>query len=298
MRKNIVICVVILFLFGCSSYKWEEVTSDVEESVNVLAIISLEDTLNSFVRVHHTLQPGEDNKIIVGYDTVYYGDGQYDYYVQTVKKLNYEYDSAEVMISSVDGDYQFYPISYKIDEEYKSSTATYQVIEEIQFEDTTGAFVPQAGLTYYLKITTPDDKVITGETQMPDYPIIDTSVLPDTLFNHGELTVTVEGSNKYKKFITFPEDCFAHEVLLTENENSYTWGNYYNYQVTNGNTLPFIVKVITYDKNYSDYFFIEYDGEVISQMLGESDDGLTSGIENGMGVFGSLISSQVQIFFK
>ncbi len=290
--------VIIFFLFNCSEYRWEKVTTDAENRVNILGVISMDSTINSFVKVHRTIQPSDNDKIILRYDTTAYDTGAYDYYYETVRKLNYEYRDSEVIISSSDGDYQFFPVIYKYKREFKNDNNAYRVMEEVMFEDTLGIFKPEAGRNYFLKITTPNGKVVTAETTVPEVPKIDKTLLPDTLYTYDDLNIHFLDNLPYKK-ITLSTKNTNHrgeEKVMSENQQYYTFERLYLYIRSDTDTLN--IKTTAYDKHYFDYFMKDRDDEVISFMLGESDHGLNVGIEGGIGVFGSIATYETQIIYN
>ena len=188
MRKLFLTINTVLILFiGCTKYTWKTVTSDSEDKVNILAVASLDSTMKSFVKVHHTLSPDKDENFFLRYDTVAYDSGHYDYFYEKVNKLNYENGISSVIISNSDGDFVFFPVLLKYNRIFNTKEVGYRIFEEIVYLDTLNVFKPKPKQTQFLKVITPDGKVVTGETITPEF--IKTESLPDTLFSGNDLTI-------------------------------------------------------------------------------------------------------------
>lgn len=286
--------ILTIFLCGCmNQYKWEDVTSDAKDKVNVLAIVSLDSTMKSFVKVHRTIQPSENDRITIRFDTTYYDTGYYDLYFENVRKLNYEYRDSKVIISNEDGEFQFFPRLYKYDREYKGPKKGFRVMEEVLFEDSLNLFQPKPGQTQHLSITTPEGITVIGELITPEYPEIEIIGEPDTLFGGDNLELKFPIENQYKKVTVYNERNYWRVAgeILTKNQNAHTFYNlWFNFSPVD-TTQKITIECKAYDENYYDYFIKNRDNEVISVMLGESDHGLNAGIEGGIGVFGSYAKS-------
>ncbi len=101
---------IIITFVSCGKWDWEDVTSDEEPQLNVFALVSLDTAVQSFVEVRRTIGLSEPEDKLIGKDTVWYGDGKNDYYIETVWASNFEVRDANVTISDGAGDYIFHPV--------------------------------------------------------------------------------------------------------------------------------------------------------------------------------------------
>ena len=67
------------------------------------------------------------------------------------------------------------------------------------------------------------------------------------------------------------------------------------WQTEPGEPAPFIIRLMTMDENYYEYFIKGEEGKYSNFLLGSGTTaGQSVGIEGGLGVFGAVASSKVQ----
>ena len=160
----------ILLLSSCyRSTAWEEMTVDYDAVLNIIGIISLDESVNSFVGVYRTTKLTETSMIFTGIvDTNLWYDYEEDTLYTWLDSL-YEpagvIDSAVVTIFTDTETYEF---------EFDSQARKYK------YSGYTPSFTPSEDTRYNLRIEVNGFDLVTGELITPSIPHIDSS-LNDTL---------------------------------------------------------------------------------------------------------------------
>ncbi|MBC8484732.1 MAG: DUF4249 family protein [Bacteroidetes bacterium] len=285
-------------LSKCGKWGWEDVTSDHEPVLNVFALISLDTTIQSFVRVHNTLGLEEPEKVFVRKDTIWYGEGPYDYWLRDLWESKYLVKDAVVIISDGNNDYTFSYINLDYDNwEYYD----YYRGEESIYLDTLNKFHPQPNTTYFLDVSTPDGKQLTGEVTTPPIPVIYSKQIPDTVYIRKTFTVTWKPLETVHSLIQTSSIlywiCGAEQRCVREpGDSSWTSSIVDCHYYENESSEPdsFMIELHTLDDNYYEYFIKHaWEDEFVSFLLGGGDAGLTIGVEGGYGVFGAIAADRV-----
>ena len=276
--------------------EWKDVSSDHNPLLNILGIISTDSLVTSFVQVHRSLDLEEAQDTLVR-DTV--GSLIDIYYASRFVVRN-----AEVIVTMGEKEYQF---DYRnIDMEDKDTISL-------------GAYFyngddlnPQPGEIYTLSVMTPSGEHATGKTIIPPRALIHKELLPDTfqvnqdldinwvpLANHNQLInvgnyLSLINYFYYYGYYYEPGACgIIQEKLISPGESNWT----YHRDFCDGNPSDqdwdedwLLLQLMSMDQNYYD-FFIKYsqqDQEYSNLFIGQGGSGRNYGIEDGIGVFGSI----------
>lgn len=153
-RKLIsLIAITLILLVSCGKWGWQSVSSDHEPTLNVFAVIVVGDSISErscYINVHQSLDLEQEEEIIAGNDTTWYGpDSLYDYHVTAITKSAYIVEDATVYITDgVDTTYFYYTPPQFLED--------YGWITSASYIDTSDNFVPQPKREYILTVSTPD----------------------------------------------------------------------------------------------------------------------------------------------
>jgi len=314
---NSVVGLLLLILISCGNWGWESIESDNEEQLNVFGLISLDDSLESFIIVHKTLDTAGPDEETTGYDTIYYEIWEkynedtglvepdtfwYDPpYVRTIYESRYLVKNAIVTVSDGNREYSF------VRSPRARQGSDYFWYEDI-FTDhaiylnTDQTFTPLPNTTYSLDVTTPEGLELTGLLTTPPVPFIKENELPDTLSilkqfeiaweyvgdNHATITTAQVGSD----WINYV--CGANQSGIIEPGDT-TWVSTIDSDCYDGsqgqNTEAKLgIRLRFLDENYYKYFLgTDSDiAEISNFLVGTGGIGAASGVEGGFGVFGAI----------
>lgn len=290
---SLLVLIIISFV-SCGNWGWEDVTSDEEPQLNVFALVSLDTAVQSFVEVRRTIGLSGPEDRIIGKDTVWYGDGKNDYYIETIWASNFEVRDANVTISDGTGDYIFHPVVNRNTQyDYYDEDSRFKCIVYL---DTLDLFHPEPNKTYFLTVTTPDGKELTGETVTPIIPDIYEAQIPDTINLKKTFTILWRPMDSYSRLTTDAWLCGGYNQKINEPGDS-VWTStvkYCDWYYEESDTENMTIELRAMDMNYYEYF-IKHSGddEFVSLLLGGGDSGLAFGVEGGYGVFGSIACDRV-----
>lgn len=318
---------LVIFMFmmmtSCGNWGWEAIDTDNEEKLNIFGLISLDDSLASFVIVHKTLDTAGPDAEIVGYDTVFYeawewfneDTGMFERdtfwydppWIRTLRESLYIVKDATVIISDDDQSYHFIRSPGLV------TDPRYDFYYDAFFSDpaiylnTDGTFEPKPNTEYMLSITTPGGHHVTGSLTTPPLPRIKVDELDDTLSINrlfavnwqyqGDFNTTIstgKASDDWEKYI-----CGMDQFGVIEPGDT-TWTSTIDSWCLENEPPEEIVVLMDLrlrylDENYYRYFLASDDQvENISNFLiGEGSIGTAYGIEGGFGVFGAMSADWV-----
>lgn len=310
---------LLMLLVSCGNWGWESIETDNMEQLNVFGLISLDDSLESFIIVHKTLDTAGPDEINVGQDTIYFEAWEwfdetsgttvrdtfwYDPpYIRTQYESSYLVKDAEVIISDGVQDYLFERAtpegSYNPYDSYYGDI--YQ--DPAIYRNLDLSFVPQPNTSYSLSISTPDGMEMTGSVTTPPRPVIKEALLPDTvsiknLFNvawqsQGNYTASV--ATDYASDEIYDWICGLEQWSELEAGDS-TWNSTYpswcfeqGWEINEDAVNLMKIRVRFMDENYYQYFLgIDETATISNLLLGEGGIASGYGIEGGFGVFGSI----------
>ena len=314
---------ILLFIFvSCGNWGWESIDTDNEEQLNIFGLISLDDSLESFILVHKTLDTAGPTDSITGYDTTYYEAWEwynedtgvterdtfwYDPpYIRSLTESLYLVKDATVTVSDADRSYSFTrnPTDTDRGDEYEYYGYDDVFSDPAVYTNVDGSFNPQPDTEYILTITTPGGHHLTGSTVTPALPRIKEDALEDTLSIKGLYEVRWDYVGDYNTLIVtglIPNSW--GEYICASDQRRYlepgdtTWNSEYYSWCLGSNDNPDAVALMDIrlrylDENYYRYFAgINEGSEGISNFLiGEGSIGTAFGVEGGFGVFGALSS--------
>ena len=176
------LALVSLLVVSCGTWGWESIETDNEEQLNVFGLIAVDDSLESFVVVHKTIDTAGPLEIAVGYDTIYYD--AYSYYdddagvmvtdtfwydpplIYTDYESRHVVKDAIVTISQGNVTYHFERAPSEAESYWYSDIWNDPAI----YLNVDGSFHPQPDTEYTLHIETPDGLTTTGTTRTPPIP--------------------------------------------------------------------------------------------------------------------------------
>jgi len=301
MKKLMIIS--IFLLISCNivppTISWEELSEDHDQKLNILGVLtsySDNDSLNkSFIKVHRSLRVDEAKDSLIRYNDEN-GNSSIEY------KSTYIVDDAEVILTNSGQEYllSFFKKKY---------IGTDSILYENSYFYDGVNFQPNPGEVWNLQVSTPSGLIATGSTIIPPNPQLYTENLPDTfkiidniIFellpmekNYQILNISNFLSYSGLSFLYgFDEDScsFTNEFLLT-NQNSieYDLGPckyLLNDEWPNDDIL--MINLMSLDLNYYNYFIKEdnQDNEFSNLIIGSGGVPRTNGLDNAIGVFGSI----------
>jgi len=313
----------LLSLSRCQN--WEPVEGNLEPSLNVFALLALDDSLTSTVVVHRTLPTSGSDRIVTGYDTLYFE--AWDYYnektgqweadtfwydeplIQERSESLYLVKDAEVLLS--DGA-QTWSFVLRPDTAFKDLRDDYwygysELLQDpAAYIPADSSFRPQPGQNYTLQVTAPGGLSLTGALRMPPLPIILEDLLPDTLSLSKPFTVAWTDAAGLAADISINSGSWDYlcgaQKSTTLRPGDSTWTvnpdpgciEYNQSEWARDQKLPAIIRVRLMDENYNEYFGVDADlASVNNFLMGEGNIGLSVGVEGGYGVFGALSSARI-----
>lgn len=292
-----------LLISSCGHWGWEDVTSDYESELNVVAILSSTENSPSMVMVEKTLGLSGPQFVKMEIpDTVWsWENGDTSYWIDRFYyRYLYEVDNAEVIISDGVTDYHFVPdipdsLTYDFHDFRKGGNL---------YLEKTGTFNPQPETTYYFTVETPDGLSCSGEVTTPAQIEINND-LPDTLIAGIPFTVSWTGFDGPGELWVSTRNyyfCGSHyKHDFQEGEHSWTspvevCDDYWNEEIES-DTL--IIEIMAMNPEFYDYF-VKYNqqDEFINFILGAGDTPQAYGIEGGLGVFGAISVDRIQRIMK
>ncbi len=307
---------LLTFFISCGNWGWEAIDTDNEEKLNIFGLISLDDSVSSFVIVHKTLDTAGPDAEIVGYDTIYYDAYEYynydtgmferdtfwyeEPYIRSISESLYIVKDATVSISDGSQTYAF----IRNPQDRSGQNYWYRDIfsDPGIYMNTDGRFHPLPNTEYTLSITTPDGHHLSGSLVTPSIPEIRDEELVDTLSIKNLFDVTWHYNGDFNTTITtgFASQiweryvCGISQFGLMEPGDT-TWTSSVDSWCLEDNQgddtiAPMGIRLRYLDENYYQYFLAsDSEVEAISNFLiGEGNIGRAYGIEGGFGVFGSM----------
>tara|TARA_B100000315_G_scaffold260744_1_gene324741 strand:+ start:13006 stop:13905 length:900 start_codon:yes stop_codon:yes gene_type:complete len=289
MRLFILLCIGLI-LFSCISLEpeleWEDVTSDHEPVLNIIALLSSDSLTKSFVKVHRSLTIDEQQDTLVR-DTLESGEIIIYYASKFVVK------DAVVKINDGVKEYEFEYLEDDMSEYDTVSTGFYYYDGD--------DLIPQPGELWTLSVTTPGGFNVTGETTIPSEPVIYKEELPETFQLDQTMNISWQPHPDNYQILNTGNLWYWNktgcglwqEEIVSPNEESFVFrreicGGDEEIQDSEGGEL--LLNLMSMDNNYFDYF-IRYgeDPEFSSLFLGEGGSGRSFGIEGGIGIFGAVL---------
>ncbi len=318
--------ILLLIFTSCGDWGWESIDTDNEEQLNIFGLISLDDSLESFIVVHKTLDTAGPNDTIVGYDTTYFDTWEwyndetgvterdtfwYDPpYIRRLTESLYVVKDATVTVSDGNQSYSFVRNPQYLD----YGDGQYHWYDDIfsdpaVYMNTNGSFQAQPDMEYTLSITTPSGHHLIGSMTTPPIPRLKESVLADTVSINALFEVGWEYDGDYHTTIAMgpaawdPTSSVWYDYICGSDQRDIiepgdtTWVSEFQSWCVESNQDPDLVAKIDLrlryvDENYYKYFLAQdQDVEDISNFLiGEGSIGTSYGVEGGFGVFGAMSS--------
>jgi len=285
---------IILGLLSCKLPKgaWENIDSDYEPQLNVLALISLDEEEQSFVGVRRTLTLDEKEGEYVRGDTVWQSDGTYSF----TQYLISTYPVRDAMVEIIEGtkSYSFTFMSSK------SSTEQYDLHK---YYDTTGTFIPKENTLYKLTVTTNKWGTLTGEVVTPSIPKIDSASVPDTIFVKKPYSVTYDlGGDVYGKIATYMSEnpnwvCGTNiNAIVQPGSNKWTTppNDCVDDRYKNAESGKLTIRLRVMDNQYYEYMYRIKGNDFVDFLTGGGSRGYTIGVKGGIGVFGAIAADKIE----
>lgn len=290
-----------LLIVSCDGWGWQPVESDHDSTLNVFALIVSEpDTGYAIVYVHQSLNLQEPENIIISSDTIYYGPGPDDFYMNDIYQSAYTILDANVTLSNQNNEWEFTYIS-------ESDWGIY----ESKYIDTSGTFHPEPGETYSLQVESNDGRLVQGSVTVPLRPHIKEEFVEDSLSHRFPYSIPfdpVEDDGTFRIKTNTVDGyyiCGATQIQLISDRSDTVWTSkvidcdrgWDDWPVADELDLDIILESL--DPNYYNYF-IEHGNknEFISFIMGsEGATGRSFGIEGGYGVFGAISTDKIERIF-
>ena len=329
---------------SCTNTSWENIDSNYDHVLNVIGIINMNQTIDgnaeSFVGVYRTTNLDEKSQIFVRADTLgyeYYEDenekeGEEDgfWIVDSIYVPAALIEDAAVIITDEQGnstnfsftefeyinfDTTFYDTSY-----FEFGGNTFTIIDTLNidttfsirvniYKDTSGQFMPVNNMNYTLLINAPGYDPVIGSLITPEFPILEDSLIIDTLSFLNEYEVSWKNSNveygllieqiliesNINYFSTLEKWCYGYKSSIVElSENTHTvYPIYCDEHVSNIESQTALIKLMAMDENYYDYFIRGASEDYTNITVPNTTKGRSSGLEGGFGFFGAVASDQI-----
>lgn len=329
---------------GCTNSSWENIDSNYEHLLNVIGIINLDQTNNgaseSFVGVYRTTNLDEKSQIFVRADTLgyeYFEEKNDDdvneegfWIIDSIFVPAALIDNASVTITDEQGnstifsfiefeyinfDTTLYDTSY-----FEFGGNTFTVIDTLNidttfstriniYKDTTGQFIPAPNMNYTLSIIAPGYDPVIGSLVTPEFPILNESLVIDTLSFLNEYEVSWQNSNaeygllieqiliepNANYFSTLRKWCYGYKSSIVNlSENTHTvYPTYCDQHVSDIEPQIALIKLMAMDRNYYDYFVRGASEDYTNITVPNTTKGRSSGLEGGFGFFGSIASDYI-----
>ena len=298
--QSIFVAFIIIFN-GCAEGEWELFEVDYEPVLNVFGLISLDPEVESFVRVYRTTNLSEESEIFVGIDTIRFSDPKNNnedtWWIDSLFEPAAIIKDAQVSIKANGTSIPFNFVPKQYSWEYEKNV----------YLDTLGTFTPQPGTTYLLDVTVPGYDSVKGQLLTPGIPVLIDSLIQDTVSTKRTYKIVWQQLNGGKGYlsgrlegwsIAFEFECnpdFDRVVDLQEGTYTVPVRICEQRQTEPGEPEPFIIRLMTMDENYYEYFIRGEEGGYNNFLLNSGTTaGRSVGIEGGLGVFGSVASVKVQ----
>ncbi len=331
-RIKILLLVLLLGILGtCGRYGWEPVDVKTEPRLNVMAVLALDDSVESVVVVHRTLDTKgpsfirtrndsayyylvplfDENNQFIGYDTVWnrgYIDSSLYLVPDADVRIQDDQQEWRFTLHQPDSGDRFYaPLT-------GGSAAYYS-----------SGFEPQPNTTYTLSIHTPAGLTASGTITTPPVPVIRQGDLADTLSIKntfslrwqyaGNVAGDIAAGVPYSYWDEEGEDgiwiCGSDQYRLFHRGDT-TWTSAYpSFCIENADWLdpiydslnvsaPYEIRLRYFDENYYRYFMVNSEGNVsvTNFLLGAGNIGTSEGIEGGFGVFGAFSTTRIHRILK
>jgi len=314
----------LFILASCGNWGWEAIDTDNEESLNIFGLISLDDSVSSFVIVHKTLDTAGPDEEIIGYDTVFYDTWEwfnestgmvesdtfwYDPpYIRALTESLYIVKDAVVTIS--DG-FQTFVFTRSPQVMLENSRDFYYdsfLSDPGIYLNTDSTFTPRPETEYTLMVSTPSGHYAEGSLMTPAIPRIREDELADTLsinnlFNvswhyNGDFNTTISTGKALQDWENFV--CGTEQFGIMEPGDT-TWTSTVDSYCLEGrldqdDVTSLDIRLRYLDENYYRYFLATDEGaaSISNFLIGEGSIGNTYGIEGGFGVFGAISADWVR----
>ena len=301
---------------------------------------TIDGNAESFVGVYRTTNLDEKSQIFVRADTLgyeYYEDenekeGEEDgfWIVDSIYVPAALIEDAAVIITDEQGnstnfsftefeyinfDTTFYDTSY-----FEFGGNTFTIIDTLNidttfsirvniYKDTSGQFMPVNNMNYTLLINAPGYDPVIGSIITPEFPILEDSLIIDTLSFLNEYEVSWKNSNveygllieqiliesNINYFSTLEKWCYGYKSSIVElSENTHTvYPIYCDEHVSNIESQTALIKLMAMDENYYDYFIRGASEDYTNITVPNTTKGRSSGLEGGFGFFGAVASDQI-----
>lgn len=273
MNPAILVCALLgIGSMSCvlPNSEWENVNSDHVSTLNVFGLISLDETVPSFVMVHQTLGL-EDKK-----------DDDWSFDVK----------DATVTIYAGSSEYIF---------KYLDTGNNFPEVTGGKYSNT--SFNPQPNTLYTLAVSTPDGRHLSGETITPVFPKLDNGSVPDTVFAQKPYTVAFNIGGPYFASLRTVQSgwsiCGAdHYALIHPGTTQWTtpptdcsgWWRGDN----DGATDFLTISLVNMDDNYYEYFLKQRpDDDFVDFLTGSGRTAVSIGVEGGYGIFGAIAADRI-----
>ena len=164
-------------------------------------------------------------------------------------------------------------------------------------------------MNYTLLINAPGYDPVIGSLITPEFPILEDSLIIDTLSFLNEYEVSWKNSNveygllieqiliesNINYFSTLEKWCYGYKSSIVElSENTHTvYPIYCDEHVSNIESQTALIKLMAMDENYYDYFIRGASEDYTNITVPNTTKGRSSGLEGGFGFFGAVASDQV-----
>jgi len=309
-----------LFLVACDSWGWEAIDTDNQEHLNIFGLISLDDSLKSFIVVHKTLDTAGPEDHIIGYDTTYYEVFEWYHngvlhqdtswyeppYIRPVRESLFVVKDATVIVSDGTEDYVFVRSPQASEQTGMFWDSGNIFADPGIYINVDNRFSPQPNRLYTLDITTPNGHHVRGTLTTPAMPQIREEALDDTLSLHRLYDVSWEYTGDFnttistgKLFYDWEEYICGMDQFDILEPGDTTWTSSIDSWCLNQNPDPdristMDIRLRFLDENYYRYFLASNkDGDISNFLIGTGSIGTAYGLEGGVGVFGALSADWV-----
>ena len=308
-------------MISCGNWGWESIDTDNEERLNIFGLISVDDSLESFIIVHKTLDTAGPEEVMIGQDTIYYDAWEYyDYdlqqtvrdtfwfetpWIRTKYESKYIVKDATVIVSDGDHEYVFERAPLGQNGAPHNESYPYLFEDPAIYRNVDGSFIPRAETTYQLSITTESGLGLTGTVKTPPIPRIKENLLPDTVSVLDQFNMSWTYAGDYNTTVaTDYSNAFVTEWVCgivqhgSVESGDTTWVSEYPDWCLDGwseidleATTEISIRLRYLDENYYDYFISTgNEGTISNLLLGEGRIANSFGVSGGFGVFGAISS--------
>ncbi|MFH1212804.1 MAG: DUF4249 family protein, partial [Candidatus Neomarinimicrobiota bacterium] len=167
----------------------------------------------------------------------------------------------------------------------------------VVYLDTLHQFNPVPGTIYFLEVTAPDGRRVTGSLVTPAIPKLLDESIPDTLHLQKSFTIRFEPLPDNYQILRTITNNYAGENKVFIEPGSASWKSFPE-DASSFDDEDFDcdmeIRLTAMDDNYYEYFVKKpLDDEFVSFLLGDANSGLSCGIEGGYGLFGAIAVDHV-----